>query len=177
MGLHGRTRWKLLDKGIIWGWCLMDQNNYSDYFVYHGNKYKKGTKIELTEYAINKFSLFILENGNIVTFVRNVYGRQDLISCLTKRFCYDKNNWIYFPPDDMHIKRIIKEPVEQIVKKSDVESAITNFKEKKKSPDIFYQCVAYVCIMAVSVIFIHGWALMLIETIIFIKWLVNQYKD
>jgi hypothetical protein len=158
------------------GGVFMNQNNDREYFTYNGVKYGKGTKIELTEYAVNKFNLYLLENGNVVTFVDSICS-QNLICCFTERFRYDKSNWINIPPNDIYIKRIIKEESVPIAKKSDLESAITNFKEKKKSPDIFYQCVAYACIMAALLIFVNGWVLMIIATFIFINWLVNQYKD
>ena len=139
-----------------------------DYFYFNGVKYAKGTEIELTDYAYDKYGIKFTNKPYVVFMHQNKNCQE--IYCLIKEFSY-----ISIPNDSDHIKKIVKPMYYKEI--SSTESAIKNYSEKKKTPDLFDGCLWYLFIMIFLIIFKNGILYMIITTAFFIRWLINKYRD
>ena len=139
-----------------------------DYFFYNGIRYAKGTEIELTDYACHQYGIKLNEKPCVIFMSQNENSQE--IYCLVKGF-----SCIAIPNNQDYIKSIIK-PV-CYYQQPAIESAIHNFSTKKKTPDVFHAWLWYIFAMMFLIICKNGFLYMIIATVFFTFFLINEYKD
>lgn len=156
----------------------MKLNNYPhriDYFIYHGVAYGVGTKVILSDEFASKYSYKRKNIPHIFTASYsdgyNIFYMQDdgTKSCLKSSIGIDNY--------DEDIKEIVYPVYANIQHTSWQKQAINNMMSGKFHADIFDGVVIYLAVMVVGAIFKDRWLLWIAATIIFINWVLNQYRS
>ena len=163
-------------------------DKFQNYFMYKGKAYGIGTKVIFKPTV--EFDMCYLNNSKsndpeVVkrephTFFRGcTNGRCEFEWCES---IYDSTQYQYqahsrvttFNPDADILK--IVEPIEvELV--SWQHKAIQNMFSGKASVDVFGGVLIYIVVMCVGAIFKDNWLIWIVATIVFIAWLLNQYRE
>ncbi len=145
------------------------------YFVYHGVAYGIGTKVRLKEHVhyptyahIVKNDIYVFyngtQNGLYMFHWNDSVERPKHIKGLQKNI-YDC---------DLDIAEIVEPVYPQWT--SWQQQAIKNMSDKNVCTDVFGGVLIYIVIMCIGAIFKARWIIWLISTVIFVRWLLNQYR-
>ena len=161
--------------------------SFQNYFVYKNVAYGIGTTVKISQSA--NFSIV----GASGTNIKNI----NEVKNKTYTFTGGTTNgefifkWREFDDDldmmygircqvtlsdvDAHILQIIN-PIEvQLV--SWQKNAINNMFSKDACVDVFGGVLTYIVIMCIGTIFKGNWIIWLVSTIVFVWWLLNQYRN
>lgn len=137
------------------------------YFVYNGINYSNGTEIALVDEIYLQYNLSTSNNYNVAFKERNMINGEML--------CLIKGIGCIAIPNVHYIKGIVK-PI-YYNKPPTIESALNNYVTRKKTPDVFHGWLWYIFIMLFLLICKNGFLYMIITTVFFAGWLIDQYKD
>lgn len=153
-------------------------NNYPDridYFIYHGVAYGPGTKVILSDEFASKYSYKRKNIPHIFTASYsdgyNIFHIQD---DSTKS---GLGNSIEVCNYDEDIKEIVYPVYANKQHTLWQKQAINNMMSGKFHADIFGGVVIYLAVMIVGAIFKDRWLLWIAATIIFINWVLSQYRS
>ena len=146
-----------------------------EYFIYKGVKYGVGTKILLSDIGCQKHYISQKNKDKPHTFM---FGFND------GRYIFnwtDERGWKYGRSDatisslDEDIKEIVEPIYVELVPWQ--KQALNNMFNKETYADVFNGVLIYIIVMLVGVIFNARWLIWIFGTIIFIIWLLNQYRN
>lgn len=146
-----------------------------NYFIYKGVEYGIGTTViftdEVYQYVYNANARYQPH-----TFVAGSntgwkgFSWQDDKIPRPKIYC---NNISTYNPDK-DIKEIVTPVYAQRI--SWQQQAIKNMADGKVYADVFGGALLYIVIMIVGAIFVDRWLIWIFSTVVFIIWLLNQYR-
>ena len=146
-----------------------------NYFIYKGVSYGVGTKVVFTDNVYKNIYNAKAKNQPH-TFIRGSntgwkgFYWEDEASLRPK--IYFNNISIYDP--DNEIMEIVKPVYVELVPWQ--QNAWDNMIHKKVTPDVFGGCLLYVMAMIVGTIFVDKLLIWTFATVLFIIWLLNQYR-
>ena len=147
-----------------------------EYFIYKGVKYGIGTKVLLSDIGCQRHYIsqkhkdmphtfgFGSTDGKNSFNWRHQWGGEYGLSNATILDCYL----------DEDIKEIVEPIYVELVPWQ--MKAINNMMDDKIHPDIFSGVVLYILVMLVGTLFYARMTIWIVATIIFIGWLLNQYR-
>jgi hypothetical protein len=146
-----------------------------NYFIYKGVAYGIGTQVIFYEHiykhifnskAINQPHTF---TGGSSDGWLGFYWIDDTIP---RPKIYYNNKSIYSPDED--IKEIVKPVYVELVPWQ--KQALSNMVNKTVSPDVFGGVLIYIVVMAIGALFKSILLIWVFATVVFIIWLLNQYR-
>ena len=146
-----------------------------EYFVYKGVMYGIGTKVLLSDAGCKKHYITLHNKDKPLTYGftcggRNLFGWTDPRG---RKYGYSDAS-IYDCDLENDIQSIVDPVYVELV--SLWEKAIDNMVNKKVSPDVFGGVLLYTIIMVVGAIFVDRFLIWVFATVIFVGWLLNQYR-
>lgn len=146
-----------------------------DYFTYKGTIYGVGTKVILKDSVHYKFYNTNKSKDDLFEFTGNFTNGYNVFQ---KEWYNNKGkrvvSQIKIDNFDQDIERIVYPVYGQPAPW--YEKSFDNMVNKKVQPDIFGGCLTYVIVMIVGAIFINRWLIWIFSTMIFIGWLLNQFR-
>lgn len=146
-----------------------------DYFIYHGIAYGVGTKVLLSDEFASKYSPVIKNIPHIFTASYsngyNIFKIQDNSTKSGLGSSIEVGNY------DEDIKEIVYPIYANKQHTSWQKQAINNMMSGKFHADIFGGVVIYFAVMLVGTIFYDRWLIWITATIIFVNWVLNQYRS
>ena len=160
--------------------------SYQGYFIYKGRPYGIGTKVKLdrsAKFQTSGSSLTKLKGLDdfkiqIYTFT---HGTTDGVFTFYWKENEDPWDWKYYASSQATIYNPDKEIIE-IVEPVYVEfvpwqeKAVEDMLSGEAPVDVFGGVLMYIVVMAIASIFKGQWFIWIVVTIIFIRWLLNQYR-
>lgn len=152
--------------------------SYKDYFIYKGVAYGVGTKVLFSEKMYQKYFFSSKAKNQPHTFFES---RTDGV----KRFMWKEecDSWkkSEYSVGDVHeldeeIAEIVEPVYVNLVSISWQEKTFDNMINKKVQPDVFSGVLLYIVIMLIGSIFEARILLWSFATVIFIFWLLNEYR-
>lgn len=154
---------------------MNDYPDRIDYFIYHGVAYGPGTKVLLSDEFALKYSPIIKNTPHIFTASYsdgyNIFHIQDNSKKSGLGYSIEIGNY------DEDIKEIIYPVYANTQHTSWQKQAINNMMYGKFHANIFGGVVIYLTVMLVGTIFYDRWLIWIAATIIFINWVLNQYRS
>jgi hypothetical protein len=144
------------------------------YFTYKGINYGIGTKVMITEEACRKYGISPQNKSNPYTFTCGVVGNWYSFNWIHEDGWKHGRSDITLHNPDEEIEKIIYPIYVELVPWYQV--AMDNMKSKKVQPDIFGGVLLYIIVMLVALIFKDTFVIWTFITIIFIIWLIDQYR-
>lgn len=154
---------------------MKNTTQYQDYFIYKGVAYGVGTKVLFTE-KIHESYYFTLKAKNQPHIFSG--GSSEGWYKFYWQECEDwrrgeiSQATVYNP--DEEISEIVNPVYVKVA--SWQEQAMDNMVNQNVYPDIFGGVLLYVITMLVGIIFKDKWLIWIFGTIIFINWLLKQYR-
>ena len=148
-------------------------NNFEreDYFIYHGATYGVGTIVLFSD-GLN----YSNKRKNIPhIFTSGFKDRYKIFQVKDDNIKSDIGGSIMIRNPDKEIEQIIYPAY--VNKTSWQKQAINNMMSGKFHADIFGGVVIYFAVMLVGTIFYDRWLIWITATIIFINWVLNQYRS
>lgn len=147
-----------------------------EYFVYKGVMYGIGTKVVLSEAGCKKHYIALHNKDKPLTYGFTCGNGQNVFGWIDPRGrkygCSDAS--IYDCDLENDIQSIVDPVYVELV--SWQAKAIDNMVSKSVSPDVFGGVLLYAIIMAVGTIFVDRFLIWVFATVIFVGWLLNQYR-
>ena len=154
---------------------MKDENHYEGYFIYKDIIYGIGTQVIFND-DVYRYIVNAKAKNQPHTFItgssggwKGFYWEDDTIP---RPKVYSNNISIYNP--DKEIKEIIK-PV-YYTPVSWQKKAIDNIANGIVQPDIFGGVLLYILAMVIGTLFYARFMIWIFVTIVFIIWLLNQYR-
>lgn len=142
--------------------------NNIEWFEYRGIKYAKGTEVVLSKHIMQKYVPYIQEQQTVIFLYRSkIYN--DVCFLIPGKYNISVEN------NEEHIKKIVR-PI-YYKQKPAIDSAIENYKTKKRTPDVFNGTVWYLIICGFLLFCVDGFIGIAVATIVYVNWLINKYKD
>ena len=159
---------------------------FQEYFIYKGRPYGIGTKVKLSrtvEFHTHGTTLTQLKCHDdykiqTYTFIR---GTTDGAFTFDWKENESQFDWKYYA----HSQAVIHNPDDEIIAivepvyvelVSWQHKAVQNMFDGKACVDVFGGVLTYITVMCIGTIFKGNWIIWIVSTIIFIKWLLNQYR-
>ena len=153
----------------------MENEVYSkDYFTYKGVAYGVGTKVLLSEIGCRKHCVSQTNKDKFHVFMFSSSDGRCTFNWM------DERGWKYGRSDvtihnlDEDIKAIVEPIYVECV--SWQQKALNNMLNKTVAPDLFGGIFLYVIVMIVGALFIDRLLIWAFTTVIFVCWLLNQYR-
>ena len=158
--------------------------SYQGYFIYKGVAYGVGTKVLLSNKT--KFSAYNIPRGKTIDEIRKMphtfkwgstngefhfYWHEKDNDRLCNRYC---NSYAKVTTPDEEIEKIVEPIYVKLV--SWQEKAFDNMMNKTVSPDIFGWVLLYVVAMLVGALFYARVLIWVFATVVFVFWLLSQYR-
>jgi hypothetical protein len=143
-------------------------DNSVEWFECNGQRYGKGTIVRFSDIALHKYNNY-LSNNTAATFLYRDSVYNTLYFLIKDKYSISIDNNVDY------IAQIVY-PV-YCYKKSAVDSAIKNYQEHKKAPDVFNGMLWYILIVVFLLFCNNGIMGIIVVTIMLINWLINKYKD
>ena len=160
--------------------------SYQDYFIYKGQAYGIGTKVKLAR------SVQFFTEGSSLSKLKNA----DDFKVQTYTFTHGTTDGVFTfwwkenedPWDEKYYARsqaVVNNPNEQILEIVEAvhvelvswqKKAINNMISGEVPADVFGGVLLYIVIMLVALIFNDRWIIWIFATVVFIWWLLNQYR-
>lgn len=159
------------------GESMNDTTSRREYFTYRGVKYGIGTKVLLSDIGCKKHYISQLhrdkplEYGFTCDGCRNIFGWIDERG--RKYGCSDAT--IHDYDLEIDIKEIVKPVYVELV--SWQKKAVENMVSSDVYADIFGGVIIYIAVMLIGTIFYERFMIWATATVIFVVWLLNQYRD
>ena len=166
---------------------MVSSSGDGSYFLYKGTAYGKGTKVLLAEKTKPMISFPLGSEQNIEEIKNKPHifnngfadGRYNFIwnECEGNKwdYKYHTRSQVFINDPDEEIAKIIEPVYIKIVPWQ--EKSINNMISGELHSDVFGGCLIYIVIMLVGAIFNARWMIWIFATIIFIIWLLNQFKS
>ena len=145
-----------------------------EYFVYKGVIYGIGTKVLLSDAGYKKHYISPKNKGKPYTFMFGYHSGPYIFQRI------DERGWKYGCSDatitnlDEDIQEIIEPVYVNLVTWQ--EKAIDNMMNKIVSPNISGGILLYVIAMIVGALFVDRLLIWVFATVVFVCWLLNQYR-
>jgi hypothetical protein len=154
---------------------MKTETYYEGYFIYKGVAYGVGTKVVFYDDVYNHISNSKAKNQPH-TFVtgsssgwKGFYWEENTIP---RPKMYYNNISIYNP--DKEIKEIIEPVYVELVPWQ--KQSLNNMVNGTVHPDVFGGVLLYVLVMAVGSIFFARFTIWVFATVVFVIWLLNEYR-
>jgi hypothetical protein len=150
-----------------------NETTRKEYFIYKGVTYGIGTKILLSDIGCQKHYVSQKHKDKPFAFAFGYSGKY--IFGWT-----DERGWKYGRSDATIID--LEEDIKEIVEPIYVElvpwqqQALNNMINKTVSPDVFGGIFLYIVAMIVGAIFVDRLLIWVFATVVFVVWLLNQYR-
>ena len=147
----------------------------TDYFIYKNVAYGVGTKVRFN-------------NSVKVDYYHRPYSKTPIFEFVTgfdngeKRFKYVTSDNVCRANVMLQTNNSLDDAIKEIVKPVYVElvpwqkQALSNMVNKTVSPDVFGGVLIYIVVMLVGALFISRLLIWVFATVVFIIWLLNQYR-
>ena len=140
-----------------------------DYFVFNNVSYGIGTKVLLSHNIYNKYVFSVKEQCEPFTFIYGLNNGNKIFNCKTYG-----NIVVTHPEQD--IEKIVYPVVVIATHTTWQQQAFTNMTHSNIHSNLFGGIILYIVIMLIGVIFVDRWLIWIFSTIIFIHWLLSQYR-
>lgn len=158
--------------------------SYQGYFIYKGIVYGEGTTVLFTDKIHQKYHFSSkLKNiphkfiGGATEGVTNGVFTRGYMNFKWKEgddWKYDKHSEVTVYNVDEDIAEIVEPVYVEIVPWQ--QQALDNIINKKVHPDIFSGVLIYILVMLIGCIFHARLIIWVVATIVFVTWLLNQYR-
>lgn len=145
-----------------------------DYFIYQGVTYGVGTKVLLSEQGCKKHYIAERNKGKLHTFMFGSSGGYYVFNWVDDRGGKYGSSGITTYNLEEDIKAIVDPVYVELV--SWQQKALYNIKNKTVSPDIFGGVLLYAIAMIGGALFTDMLLIWVFSTVIFLCWLLNQYR-
>ena len=147
-----------------------------DYFIYKGVAYGIGTKVKLKEHVHHQ-SYTCLAKDDVYAFYHGTQSGLHLFqwadTVQRPKHITSLCRGIY--DCDADIEEIVDPVYPQLI--SWQQKSVQNMFSGKACVDVFGGVLTYIVIMCIGTIFKGNWMIWIITTIVFVWWLLNQYRD
>lgn len=145
-----------------------------EYFIYKGVAYGIGTKILLSDIGCKKYYISQKNKDKPHTFMFGSTGGWYVFNWVDERGGKYGCSGATITDLDEDIKEIVEPVYVELV--SWQQKALDNMINKAVSPDIFGGVLLYAIAVIVGALFIDRLLIWVFTTVIFICWLLNQYR-
>ena len=153
----------------------MSKSYEKKYFAYKGKYYGYGTVVKLKPQVYA--GLVRIENcGGIMEFHKG-YTNGNYQFRIVTDYIYHKSSIFLKDPLENSIESIVK-PIE-VIPQSALQNALENFAKTPKGtrPDVTQGTIIFIAVLLLTAIFKDRMGLWILETIFYIVYLINAYRD
>lgn len=153
---------------------MKNETTRKEYFIYKGVVYGIGTKVILSEIGCKKHYISQKNKDKPHTFMFGSSGGSYIFNWVDERGGKYGSSGATIYNLDEDIQKIVEPVYVELV--SWQEKAISNMVNKTVSPDVFGGCFLYMIAMIVGTLFIDRLLIWAFATVVFVVWLLNQYR-